>query len=55
MCYSDFNDIFPAIRRMDTDVITIENSRSDLKLLEAFDGYSYTNEIDPDIYDIHSP
>ncbi|RKP23999.1 cobalamin-independent synthase [Syncephalis pseudoplumigaleata] len=55
MCYSDFNDIFPAIQRMDADIITIENSRSDLKLLEAFDRYSYTNEIGPGIYDIHSP
>jgi hypothetical protein len=34
---------------------SIENSRSDLKLLEAFDRYSYTNEIGPGIYDIHPP
>ncbi|RKP06943.1 cobalamin-independent synthase [Thamnocephalis sphaerospora] len=55
MCYSDFNDIFSAIKRMDADVITIENSRSDLKLLSAFEQHSYTNWIGPGIYDIHSP
>jgi 5-methyltetrahydropteroyltriglutamate--homocysteine methyltransferase len=55
MCYSDFNDIFPAIKRMDADVITIENSKSDLKLLSAFEQHSYVNEIGPGLYDIHSP
>ncbi|KAF2078525.1 hypothetical protein CYY_000150 [Polysphondylium violaceum] len=55
MCYSDFNDIFTAIQRMDTDVLTIENSKSDLKLLKAFEKYGYTNEIGPGLYDIHSP
>ncbi|KAJ9069953.1 methionine-synthesizing 5- methyltetrahydropteroyltriglutamate--homocysteine methyltransferase [Entomophthora muscae] len=55
MCYSDFNDIFPSIKRMDADVITIENSKSDLKLLNAFEQHSYTNEIGPGVYDIHSP
>lgn len=55
MCYSDFNDILLTIQSIDTDVIIIENSRSDLKLLEALDRYSYTNEIGPGIYDIHLP
>jgi len=56
MCYSDFNDIMPAIQRMDCDVLSIENSRSDLKLLDAFRSSSaYANEIGPGIYDIHSP
>ncbi|CAJ0863317.1 12166_t:CDS:2 [Entrophospora sp. SA101] len=55
MCYSDFNDIFEAIQRLDADVITIENSRSDLKLLNAFDKHGYTNEIGPGLYDVHSP
>ena len=40
---------------MDADVITIENARSDLKLLEAFKKHGYTNSIGPGIYDIHSP
>ncbi|RKO97002.1 hypothetical protein CXG81DRAFT_8405 [Caulochytrium protostelioides] len=54
-CYSDFNDIFPTIQSLDADVITIENSRSDLKLLKAFEQYGYQAGIGPGIYDIHSP
>ena len=37
MCYSDFNDIFEAIQALDADCITIENSKSDAKLLHAFE------------------
>jgi 5-methyltetrahydropteroyltriglutamate--homocysteine methyltransferase len=55
MCYSDFNDIFNAIQALDADCITIENSKSDLKLLRAFEKYGYTNGIGPGLYDIHSP
>lgn len=55
MCYSDFNDIFEAIQALDADCITIENSKSDLKLLRAFEKYGYTNGIGPGLYDIHSP
>ena len=55
MCYSEFNDILPAIARMDADVITIETSRSDMELLDAFETFSYPNEIGPGVYDIHSP
>ncbi|EJD48623.1 cobalamin-independent methionine synthase [Auricularia subglabra TFB-10046 SS5] len=54
-CYSDFNDIFPSIQRLDADVISIEASKSDLKLLDAFKQYGYSNEIGPGVYDIHSP
>jgi 5-methyltetrahydropteroyltriglutamate--homocysteine methyltransferase len=55
MCYSEFNDILPAIARMDADVITIETSRSRMELLDGFGTFSYPNEIGPGIYDIHSP
>ena len=55
MCYSEFNDIIEAIAAMDADVITIENSRSDMELLNAFDQFHYPNEIGPGVYDIHSP
>jgi 5-methyltetrahydropteroyltriglutamate--homocysteine methyltransferase len=55
MCYSEFNDIMEAILRMDADVITIETSRSRMRLLDAFDDFSYPNEIGPGVYDIHSP
>ena len=55
MCYSEFNDIIESIAEMDADVITIETSRSDMELLDAFDTYDYPNEIGPGVYDIHSP
>ncbi|MFP3748321.1 5-methyltetrahydropteroyltriglutamate--homocysteine S-methyltransferase, partial [Achromobacter sp. SIMBA_011] len=54
-CYSEFNDIIASIAEMDADVITIETSRSDMELLDAFDGFRYPNEIGPGVYDIHSP
>ena len=55
MCYSEFNDIIQAIADMDADVITIETSRSNMELLDAFVGFQYPNEIGPGVYDIHSP
>ncbi|WP_323754319.1 5-methyltetrahydropteroyltriglutamate--homocysteine S-methyltransferase [Marinobacter sp.] len=55
MCYSEFNDIIEAIARMDADVITIETSRSDMELLDAFKSFEYPNDIGPGVYDIHSP
>jgi 5-methyltetrahydropteroyltriglutamate--homocysteine methyltransferase len=55
MCYSEFNDIIEHIAQMDADVITIETSRSQMELLEAFVGFKYPNEIGPGVYDIHSP
>ena len=55
MCYSEFNDIIKAIARMDADVITIETSRSDMELLDAFKNFEYPNDIGPGVYDIHSP
>ncbi|KAG9317417.1 cobalamin-independent synthase [Chiua virens] len=54
-CYSDFGDIFPSIQRLDADVISIEFSKSDMKLLHTFKQYGYSNEIGPGVYDIHSP
>jgi len=55
MCYSEFNDIIESIAHMDADVITIETSRSDMELLDAFDHFNYPNDIGPGVYDIHSP
>ncbi len=55
MCYSEFNDILASIAAMDADVITIETSRSDMALLDAFDHFEYPNGIGPGVYDIHSP
>lgn len=55
MCYAEFNDIIKAIGAMDADVISIETSRSNMELLDAFVTYRYPNEIGPGVYDIHSP
>ena len=55
MCYSEFNDILDAIASMDADVITIETSRSDMELLNAFGDFKYPNDIGPGVYDIHGP
>lgn len=55
MCYSEFNDIIHNIADMDADVITIECSRSQMELLNAFADFKYPNDIGPGVYDIHSP
>ncbi|ORY83526.1 cobalamin-independent synthase [Leucosporidium creatinivorum] len=54
-CYSDFNSIFTHIIALDADVISIEASKSDLKLLSVFQEFNYPNSIGPGVYDIHSP
>ena len=55
MCYSEFNHVIESIAAMDADVITIETSRSDMELLQAFEAFDYPNDIGPGVYDIHSP
>ncbi len=55
MCYSEFNEILPAIAAMDADVLSIESARSRMELLGAFRSFRYPNEIGPGVYDIHSP
>jgi len=55
MCYSEFNDILPAIGAMDTDVISIETARSQMELLQGFAAYRYPSAIGPGVYDIHAP
>ena len=44
-----------AADKLDTDVISIENARSDNKTLMAFKGIGYTKGFGPGTYDIHSP
>src|SRR5690606_7074556 len=41
MCYSEFNDIIDSVAAMDADVISIETSRSQMELLEAFVKFKY--------------
>ncbi|KAG2448374.1 hypothetical protein HYH02_006956 [Chlamydomonas schloesseri] len=55
LCYSDFQDILPAIDRMDADVLTIENSRSDNAMMAALAAAGYGRDIGPGVYDVHSP
>ena len=55
MCYAEFNNILPAIAAMDADVVTIEASRSNMALLEAFREFRYPSEIGPGVYDVHAP
>ncbi|MDW6003779.1 5-methyltetrahydropteroyltriglutamate--homocysteine S-methyltransferase [Vibrio mangrovi] len=55
MCYSEFNEIIESVAALDADVITIETSRSNMELLNAFEAFNYPNEIGPGVYDIHSP
>jgi 5-methyltetrahydropteroyltriglutamate--homocysteine methyltransferase len=56
MCYSEFNDMMEHVVRLDADVLSIEASRSDMEVLDAFAGeLDYPNEIGPGVYDIHSP
>ncbi|KAB1442705.1 5-methyltetrahydropteroyltriglutamate--homocysteine S-methyltransferase [Pseudodesulfovibrio senegalensis] len=55
MCYAEFNDIIEWIAAMDADVISIEASRSNMELLEAFGRFDYPAEVGPGVYDIHSP
>lgn len=55
MCYSEFNDVIKEVADMDADVISIETSRSQMELLDAFVAFKYPNEIGPGVYDIHSP
>lgn len=54
-CYSDFNDIMDSVIALDADMISIENSKSDAKLLRIFQSTRYPNEIGPGVFDIHSP
>ena len=42
-----FVDIIEAIAAMDADVITIETSRSQMELLDAFAHFKYPNNIGP--------
>lgn len=55
MCYGEFADIIQAIADLDADVISMESSRSQGKLLPVFKTFKYTNEIGPGVFDIHSP
>ncbi len=56
MCYCEFNDIIDSIAALDADVISIETSRSNMELLEAFVTFHYPNEVGPacGIFTLHA-
>ena len=55
MCYVAYDDIAESITRMDADVISMENARSDGEVLRNLRRNSYPNEVGPGVFDIHSP
>ena len=55
MCYSEFNEILESIYAMDSDVISIEASRSQGEIIEVFEKLNYDHGIGLGVYDIHSP
>jgi 5-methyltetrahydropteroyltriglutamate--homocysteine methyltransferase len=55
MCYSDFVSIFDGIEAMDADVISIETSRGQQRLLQGLEKEGYSKGLGPGVYDIHSP
>jgi len=55
MCYCEFGDIIKDIERLDADVISIENSRSNNRTLQEVTQAGYSQQIGNGVYDIHSP
>ena len=55
MCYSEFNDIMESISDLEADVVSIEASRSNMEILQAFKDFNYPSDIGPGVYDVHSP
>ncbi|MGG6298024.1 5-methyltetrahydropteroyltriglutamate--homocysteine S-methyltransferase [Leptolyngbya sp. AN02str] len=55
MCYSEFGDIIQHIERLDADVLSIENSRSNNETLFEITDAGYQHQVGNDVYDVHSP
>lgn len=55
MCYCEFGDIIQDLERLDADVISIENSRSNNRTLQEVTEAGYSHQIGNGVYDIHSP
>lgn len=55
MCYCEFGDIIKDIERLDADVISIENSRSNNQTLREITKGGYSHQVGNGVYDIHSP
>lgn len=55
MCYSEFGDIIEHIERLDADVLSIENSRSNNETLFEITDTGYRYQVGNGVYDVHSP
>jgi 5-methyltetrahydropteroyltriglutamate--homocysteine methyltransferase len=55
MCYSEFGDIIQHIERLDADVLSIENSRSNNETLFEITDAGYQHQVGNGVYDVHSP
>lgn len=55
MCYSAFGDIIEHIERLDADVLSIENSRSNNETLFEITSAGYKHQVGNGVYDVHSP
>jgi 5-methyltetrahydropteroyltriglutamate--homocysteine methyltransferase len=55
MCYSEFGDIMSHIERLDADVLSIENSRSNNETLFEVTDAGYSHQVGNGVYDVHSP
>lgn len=55
MCYSEFGDIIDHIQRLDADVLSIENSRSNNETLFEITDAGYSHQVGNGVYDVHSP
>jgi 5-methyltetrahydropteroyltriglutamate--homocysteine methyltransferase len=55
MCYSEFGDIIQHIERLDADVLSIENSRSNNETLFEITDAGYKYQVGNGVYDVHSP
>ncbi|MDT0341108.1 5-methyltetrahydropteroyltriglutamate--homocysteine S-methyltransferase [Streptomyces litchfieldiae] len=55
MCYAEFGDILAAIDDLDADVISLEATRSHMRVAEELATAGYPREAGPGVYDIHSP
>ncbi|MCS6958950.1 MAG: 5-methyltetrahydropteroyltriglutamate--homocysteine S-methyltransferase [Pseudanabaenaceae cyanobacterium SKYGB_i_bin29] len=55
MCYSEFGDIIHHIQRLDADVLSIENSRSNNATLWEIAAAGYKHQVGNGVYDVHSP
>ncbi|SOD65730.1 methionine synthase (B12-independent) [Streptomyces zhaozhouensis] len=55
MCYAEFGDILQAIDDLDADVISLEATRSHMRVADELAAARYPREVGPGVYDIHSP